>query len=146
MDGLKIAIEQDEGKEPQQIHPLLKNVRCFNELLIAYIGVSPSNPVTPLDGSHITTSLIGLLQSSRGSVKLNSSHPNDNPVIDPQYFSTNVDSYTMREGLRTIARLILKTPQGSELIENETPPDNFAPVSLNSLNDYLDARVRASTM
>lgn len=58
-DGLKSAIEQDDGKEPQQNHPLLKNVRCFNELLVTYIGVSPSNPVIPLDGSHITTSLMG---------------------------------------------------------------------------------------
>lgn len=79
-------------------------------------------------------------------MKLNPSDSNDNPVVDPQYFSTNADRYTMREGLRTIARLMLKTPQGRDLIENETPPSSFAPVSLDSSDDYLDARVRASIM
>ncbi|GAB1195941.1 hypothetical protein APSETT444_005206 [Aspergillus pseudonomiae] len=141
-DGLVEAITADEGSPPSADHPLLKAERSFLEYIVLYAAGSPSDPVVPLDGTHICMTIVGLLPTSKGHVTISSTDLTDPPVIDPNYLSTEVDRYAWRTGLRTAAQLFLGTDSGKSLIDQETPPDGFEPITLNSSDEYLDARVR----
>lgn len=141
-DGLVEAITADEGCPPPAEHALLATERSFLEYITLYVGGSASDPVVPLDGTHICMTIVDLLPTSKGHVTINSTDPADPPVIDPHYLSTEVDRYVWRTGLRTAARLFLDTNTGKSFIDQETPPDGFEPISLNSSDEYLDARVR----
>lgn len=92
------------------------------------------------------STLVHFLPTSKGSVTINSTDPSDPFVIDPNYFATEVDRYVLRTGIRAIAKLMLNTPTGNSLIESETPPDKFQPISVNMTDEYLDARVQHSVL
>ncbi|PIG82391.1 hypothetical protein AARAC_007940 [Aspergillus arachidicola] len=141
-EGLEEAIAADEGCPLSADHPLLKTERSFLEYIVLYAAGSASDPVVPVDGTHICMTIIDLLPTSKGHVTINSTDPADPPVIDPNYLSTEVDRYAWRTGLRTAARLFLGTDSGKSFIDRETPPDGFEPISLNSSDEYLDARAR----
>lgn len=98
----------------------------------------------PYDGSTIGSSLIGFMPTSRGTVKLNTTNPVDAPIIDPQYYTTNVDRYAMRTGMRALAKMMQNTPEGEAFIESETVPAGFVP-SLNATDAELDGYVQATT-
>ncbi|OLN96844.1 Oxygen-dependent choline dehydrogenase 3 [Colletotrichum chlorophyti] len=140
--GLAAAIAQDEGAIPDVAsHPLLKTDRTFLETFVIYQAYSASNPSVPMDGSHIYTNLVSFLPTSRGTVGLSSSNPNDSPIINLNYLDTEVDRYVYREGVRQITKLMLDTAFGKEYIAGETAPDNFAAASLEDTDEYLDARL-----
>ncbi|KAE8315546.1 GMC oxidoreductase [Aspergillus transmontanensis] len=141
-EGLEEAIAADEECPLSADHPLLETGRSFLEYIVLYAAGSTSDPVVPVDGTHICMTIIDLLPTSKGHVTINSTDPADPPVIDPNYLSTEVDRYTWRTGLRTAARLFLGTDSGKSFIDRETPPDGFEPISLNSSDEYLDARAR----
>jgi choline dehydrogenase-like flavoprotein len=145
LPGLKAAIQKDTGHAPTSSNPLLARTRSFLESLVLYATGSASNPVVPTVGTHIGTSLIGLMPTSRGTVTLNTTNVVDAPIIDPKYFSTEVDRYAMRTGLRQFASLFFGTPQGQALIDSETVPAGFSQTSVNSTDAELDARVQFST-
>lgn len=76
--GLQAAIEKDEGAEPDPTtHRLLKKKRTFLEQIVLYAKVP--FPGVPMDAEHITTAVISFLPTSRGSVTLKSSRPEDSP-------------------------------------------------------------------
>ncbi|KAF2499358.1 glucose dehydrogenase [Lophium mytilinum] len=143
--ALIAAITKDEGKAPSSSHPLLKTTRSFMETLVIYAAGSAADPVIAYNGSHITTTLVGLLPTARGTVTLASTNPADHPIIDPQYFSTEVDKLNFRHGIQRVAQMFLGTPTGNATIEGETPADGFAPITLSSSDDYLEARARHSS-
>jgi choline dehydrogenase-like flavoprotein len=144
-DGLVKAIEADVRKSASSLsihHSLLQSERAMIEHLVVYAAASAADPAIALDGSHIASTIVHLLPTSKGTVTINSTDPASSPVLDPHHLSTEVDSYTWRTGLRTTARLFLGTETGRSLIAGETPPDAFGPVTLESDDEYLDARVR----
>ncbi|KAF6812299.1 Oxygen-dependent choline dehydrogenase 3 [Colletotrichum musicola] len=140
--GLAAAIAKDEGAVPDPAsHPLLKDDRTFLENFVIYQAYSAANPAVPMDGSHVYTNIAALIQTSLGTVGLRSTNPSDAPVIDLNYLTTEVDRHVYREGLRQLTRLMLESSFGKEYISGETPPDDFAPVSLEDTDEYLDSRV-----
>ena len=141
-EGLAQAIALDEGELPSPNHPLLKNDRSFMEHLVVYASANPADPFVSANGTHITGTVADLMPTSKGHVRINSTNPADPPVLDPNYLSTRVDRYAFREGLRTAAHLMLGTEAGRSFIEGETPPNDFDPISVDSDDEYLDARVR----
>jgi choline dehydrogenase len=140
-DGLRAAITKDEGKAPSSSHPLLKTTRAFMEAFVIYAASSPANPVVPLDGSHIVTTMVGILPTSRGTVHLASTNPRDAPVIDPRYLTTEVDKYAFRDGVKKVAKALLMTLAGNDTVLGETPPSGFDPISVNSTDAEIDARL-----
>ncbi|KAL3440936.1 hypothetical protein BJX65DRAFT_316099 [Aspergillus insuetus] len=133
-DGLVKAIEADVGKSASSLsthHSLLQSEPA-----------SAADPAIALDGSHIASTIVHLLPTSKGAVTISSTDPASSPVLDPHYFSTEIYTYAWRTGLRMIARLFLGTEMGRSLIAGEAPPDAFGPVTLESEDEYLDARVR----
>lgn len=76
--GLKAAIRKDEGAEPDPAtHHLLKKTRTFIEQILLYAKLP--FPGVPMDAEHITTLVVNFLPTSRGTVTLKTSNPEDLP-------------------------------------------------------------------
>ncbi|KAH9902085.1 hypothetical protein F4778DRAFT_736201 [Xylariomycetidae sp. FL2044] len=147
MNGLIEAITADEGTAPDPAtHPLLKDVHAMIENFVVYTTIPSEDPVVPTDGTHLTTAVVGLKPTSRGSVSISSTDPNDYPVIDANVFATEVDKFVWRTALREMTRLMSSndTILGREIVEGETPPSSFEPLTVDSADEEFDARVRAS--
>jgi choline dehydrogenase-like flavoprotein len=104
--------------------------------------MNASDPVVPMDGSHVTTSVVSLLPTSRGTITLASKDPKDAPIIDPNYFATEADRYVLRTGLKNISKMLMETPEGRKIVVSEVVPDGFEPITGKATDEELDARVR----
>lgn len=138
-DGLTKAIEEDEGRTPKPDHPLLKQDRTFFEHFFLYSGST--------DGSKVSISGILILPTSRGSIKLASANITDSPLINPNYLSTAVDRYIAREGIRQEIAFAGSntTVLGRDILNGEATPAGFdTPYSVDSTDEYIDARIRAA--
>ncbi|KAK7963879.1 hypothetical protein PG996_008433 [Apiospora saccharicola] len=124
-------------------HPLLKRDFAMMETMVMYLGVPPLGP----DGIHISSFLMAMKPTSRGTVTISSRNPADPPVLDPKYYATEVDRYVWRHGLRRVARLMTgeTTVLGREVVEAEAlPPDaGIEPLTIDASDEDLDKRVRA---
>jgi choline dehydrogenase-like flavoprotein len=138
--GLKAALEKDEGAVSDN-HPLLHPPRSHLEAFVIYAGANKEDPTIPMDGSHIATKVIGLLPTSRGTVTLASSDPADDPIIDPNYYATEVDRYVIRTGLRRITKMMLETDEGRAFVERETTPAGFESITDETTDEEIDRRV-----
>lgn len=89
---------------------------------------------------------MGLKPTSRGSVTIASKEPAQAPVLDPNYFSTEVDKYVWRHSLRKMTAFMTgnNTVFGREIIKGETPFPGFEPLTANATDEYLDSRVKAA--
>ena len=117
--------------------------RSDYEVTIMY-AITAAAPVemAPMDGTHITTGVLCLSPTSRGTVTLASNKATDNPVIDPRYFSTEHDRAVIRAGIR----LTLQAMESEVLkgyVEGETPPPGMPHISSASSDVELDKRVDA---
>ena len=138
--GLKAALEKDEGTVTDD-HPFLQPPRSHFETFLVYAGANPEDPVIPMDGSHIATRVVGLLPSSRGTVTLASNNAADDPIIDPNYYATEADRYVIRNGLKVLSKMLLKTEEGRAFVECETTPAEFDPISERTSDAEIDRRV-----
>ncbi|KAI4859734.1 putative GMC oxidoreductase [Hypoxylon rubiginosum] len=139
---LEAAIAKDEGKVDPN-HYLLRREWAMMENIVMYLAIPPVGT----DGTHISTAQMGLKPTSRGAVTIVSKNPADNPVIDPNYFATEVDKSVWRHSLRKIASFMTgNTVLGRDIVECETPFPGFAPLSVDASDEYLDSRVKAHGM
>ncbi|KAH7304258.1 hypothetical protein B0I35DRAFT_363416 [Stachybotrys elegans] len=143
-DGLAKEIAKDEGVSPDPAeHRLLTKPRTFLEHILIHAKLP--FPGVPMDTEHVTTGLITLLPTSRGSVSLISSHVEDQPKIETGYLSTNVDRHVAREGLRQVARLMLGPTYGRFVAEESVPdalrPLGIEPLSPSDSDEMLDKRL-----
>ncbi|KAI0388373.1 GMC oxidoreductase [Xylariaceae sp. FL0594] len=143
---LKTAITQDEGEgnspPPPDHYYLLKWDWALMENLVMYLATPP---VPIKGGTHISTALMAMKPTSRGSVTLASADPMDAPLLDPNYLATEVDRVVWRHSLREIARLMTgdTTALGRDFVAGETPPEGFEPLTVDARDEDLDRRVRA---
>lgn len=124
-------------------HPHLKTVRAHSELIISYstLGNTRIDHGVEVDGTHISTGVLNLLPTSRGSVTLATSDPNADPLIDPNYFSTNTDKCIMRTGVRRMLQ-IMETPSAQAVVTGETVPPGLKPFTSGSSDEEIDERIR----
>lgn len=95
----------------------------------------------PFDGSIITTGILNVLPTSRGRLTLPSLDPTADPLIDPNYYATEVDRAVLRYALRRNLAA-METPAGQSMIEGEFPPKDYPTLSSNSTDEELDDRIR----
>ena len=141
-DEVRRALALDLHQEPPNSHPMLSGSQSNVESFVVYVGVNGSDPQIPFDGSHITTSVCLMLPTSRGSIKLKDSDINSPPLIDPNYYATEVDRVTMRWGLKKMAQVMLETKDGQKMVTSETTAENKPPITSTSTDDDLDDLVR----
>ena len=124
--------------------PLVAHPRGHVEFFISYAPiVAPMFFDYSLAGTHISTPVLGLLPTSRGSISLASTDPTTDPIIDPNYFDSEMDREAMRTGIRSVLRTMLETEAGQSIIEEETPPPGHSSLSSSSSDSDIDGRVAA---
>ncbi|KAI6081108.1 hypothetical protein F4821DRAFT_250002 [Hypoxylon rubiginosum] len=135
---LEAAIAKDEGKVDSD-HYLLKREWAVMENIVMYVATPPVRT----DGRHISTVQMALKPTSRGTVTIASNDPADDPVIDPNYFATEVDKSVWRHSLRNIESFMTRDAFLGPEIDCETPPPGFEPLTEEASDEYLDSRVKA---
>ncbi|CAD6580317.1 MAG: hypothetical protein ASARMPRED_009430 [Alectoria sarmentosa] len=120
---------------------LLLKERVHTMMLVAYgpMAMGPNLSV-PMDGSHISTISLLYQPTSRGSVTLSSINPEDPPVVNPAYYFTQADRVMLRSAVRNTLRVV-ETPAMQEIIECESPPEGYPPLTSKSSDEEIDARV-----
>ena len=134
------ALQADGAVLAAPKQPLLKE-RTHTMMLVAYgpMALGPNTSI-PIDGSHISTISLLYQPTSRGSLTLSSANPEDPPVVDPAYHATQADKVMLRSAVRNILR-VMETPAMQEVIERESPPEGYPPLTSKSTNEETDARV-----
>ncbi|RYC59742.1 hypothetical protein CHU98_g6481 [Xylaria longipes] len=123
--------------------------RNLYEVITLYLA--PGIPGIPLDGTHIATSTMLLLPTSRGKVSIQSGNTNDPPRIQPNYFDTPLDRDTLIHATRQTLKLMLATSSMSAIVESETPPsgeglDGLKPLTANASDEAIEERIRRTGM
>ncbi|KAL2216849.1 putative glucose dehydrogenase [Thermoascus aurantiacus ATCC 26904] len=141
---LEPAVQEDEAslaktRSTADTRALLDPGRSHVEILVVYTSLGP-----PMDGSLITTSTMLLLPTSRGTITLASASPSDPPVIDSNFYSTHADRVSLIYGTRRVLQALLDTAAGKEYIESEVPPPGMPPLTPQSTDEEIDARIRAA--
>lgn len=146
VSGLAQAIASDEGQAPvPDAHPLLKETRTLFEAFVLYTNFDPT---LPTNSSYLTAANVGLLPTSRGSVSISSSDPTVPPVINPNFFASEVDRFVWRDGLRKTIKMMVggETPLSQGIVLGEAPPAGLSALTVDSTDDEIDARIRATAM
>lgn len=132
---------QADGETLSAPKQLLLKERVHTMMLVAYgpMAMGPNRSV-PMDGSHISTIALLYQPMSRGSITLSSANPEDPPIVDPAYYSTQADKVMLRSAVRNILRVV-ETPAMQEVIECESPPEGYPPLTSKSTDAEIDARV-----
>lgn len=143
-DGLLPADEKELG----WVRGIARDDRAHIETLIVYApaGAPIQGANVPLDGSHISTCVLSMNPTSRGSITLSSSNPGDPPVIDPNYYATESDRVMLRSGIQQAMKVVssLKTKDGRTIVAGETPPPGRQALAPGASDGQIDERVRTS--
>lgn len=140
---LRSALDIDENSSNGDHH--LLHPECYHtETIIFYspAGADKAGLQIPFDGTHITSIVIGMLPTSRGTVKLASADPLDMPLVDPNGYATEVDRCSMRDGIRQVLRAMLETPEGRGLVEDTISPQGYSKLTPTSPDAEIDAYIR----
>ncbi|KAL9057348.1 MAG: hypothetical protein Q9162_002422 [Coniocarpon cinnabarinum] len=141
-EGLRSALAKDHAKADDASR-LLKD-RCHLEMYVVYaaFGGEKQGLQIPFDGSHIMTSAIGMLPTSRGSISIASKNAKDSPVIDPNYYATHVDRFVQREGQRKLSQLMTETAEGKDLVDHEVTPPGLHKLPADASQEVVDDLVK----
>ncbi|KAL4860843.1 hypothetical protein BDV12DRAFT_208749 [Aspergillus spectabilis] len=143
-DILELAVRNDrlKGHAATTDDSILSPGRPLVETLIVYAPVGI--PGVPMDGSVIATSVMLLASTSRGEIRIRSASPTDAPVIDSNYFDTEVDQVTLIHGSRCTMQALLDTTAAKGYIGAEIPPPGLPALSSKSTDNEIEARIRAT--
>jgi choline dehydrogenase-like flavoprotein len=131
------------AQESESHEHLLDPECCHTETLVVYV---PTGKLTgyelPMDGTYISSCVLGIMPISRGRITLASSDAKDDPVNDPNFYASEVDRVMLRHGIRQVVKLFLGTSEGQEMVESEAVPEDCKPFTLESTDEEIDDRVR----
>lgn len=137
---------QKDGLTASEIesHPYLAPDFCHIETLIVYApaGAAIAGVDVPMDGTCIASAVLGIVPTSRGSITLSSADPEAVPLIDPNYYATEVDRAALRAAVRQVTKLFCDTPEGQEMVLEEFTRPGIGPLSSSSSDEDLDEHIR----
>ncbi|KAF5861703.1 hypothetical protein ETB97_012654 [Aspergillus alliaceus] len=139
------ALKADgENESALKAHPYLAPNFCHAETLVIYApaGAMIAGVEIPMDGTHIASAVVGMVPTSRGRITLASTDPMAPPLIDPNYYATEVDRAVLRAGIRQVTKLLSDTPEGKEIVEREASRPGFNPLRPDSTDEEIDAQVK----
>ncbi|KAI9933160.1 hypothetical protein MW887_007631 [Aspergillus wentii] len=138
------ALKADGQTTDLESHPYLAPDFCHSETIVVYApaGAMIAGVDIPMDGTHIATAVLGMVPTSRGHITLASNDPMTPPLIDPNYYATEVDRAVLRAGIRQVTRLLTDTPEGKEIVECEVPRPGCEPFRADSTDEEIDSVVK----
>jgi choline dehydrogenase-like flavoprotein len=137
----------DDGRDAD-LDTYAAEKRCHFMIVPMYDTVFAPPPIFPTvsnDGKHICLISLHMMPLSRGTVSLRSSNIMDHPVCNPRFLSTNTDRFVMRRALRENLALVSTTPMAEE-VEGEVAPLGFQALTVESSDEEIDARIRATSI
>jgi choline dehydrogenase-like flavoprotein len=138
-EGLtETEVEQNHLLNPQAVHQEMYTMWMAGRSAALLDRLGLSN-----DGSLVCTSTYIMSPTSVGSITLASADPLAPPIIDPNYYATEVDRVIYRDALRKHMRVLLGTPSGRSMIVAEVPPVGFTALGPTSSDADLDQRIGA---
>jgi len=140
-EGLKAALAKEEQNVTDS-HPLLSPPRSHTESFLLYVAGNKADPIVPTDGSHVTTTVMAMLPTSRGAVTLASKDPATPPRIDPNYYATEADRYVVRTALRKIMQVMMETKEGKAMVKEQAVAKGRNQLSPRSTDEEIDELVR----
>ncbi|OGM41146.1 hypothetical protein ABOM_009852 [Aspergillus bombycis] len=141
---MEALIADGESESALEKHPYLAPDSCHAEILVVYApaGAAVAGADIPMDGTHVASAILNMVPTSRGHVTIASSDPMTPPLIDPNYYSTEVDRAILRAAIRQVTEVLSKTPEGRAIVECETPHPGFNPLGPDSTDEDIDAQVK----
>ena len=128
----------------RQDDPLIREPRGHFEMFVSYAPIAAQAFFDhSLAGTHISTPILGLLPTSRGSISLANTDPSSDPIIDPNYLVTELDREALRSGFRTTLHAMLDTVHGQSIVEEETPPPGQPRLTSICSDQDIDRRLAA---
>ncbi|GLB02590.1 hypothetical protein AtubIFM57258_003948 [Aspergillus tubingensis] len=142
------AFKADDGQNPPEDHPYFEAGFAHTEVLVIYAPMSRAvtDFETAMDGTHISTAVLLMAPTARGQITLANANPESAPVIDPNYCSKEVDRAIFRDGIRRVAKLILDTPEGQDMVEHEVPRPSSEPITLESTDEEIDSNIKSGAI
>lgn len=125
---------------------LLQPKRCHLETMILYApaGAEHVGLKLPMDGTHVSSSVMLLLPTSRGKISLASASATDPPIIDPNYYATSADHTALIYGTRRVMKAMLDTEGGKEFVASEVTPPGLPELNSQSADKEIDERIRST--
>lgn len=125
---------------------LLQPKRCHLETMILYApaGAEHVGLKLPMDGTHVSSSVMLLLPTSRGKISLASASATDPPIIDPNYYATSADHTALIYGTRRVMKAMLDTEGGTEFVASEVTPPGLPELNSQSADKEIDERIRST--
>ena len=132
-------VQVDES--PDERHSLPAK-RADYWIMVIYMPVALGDGYdVPMDGKHVTTTVLNLQPTSRGNVSLRSSNPKDAPNVDPCYNSTRQDQCVMRAAFKKSLHLA-STRALKPYISEEEAPAGYSALTPGSREADVDDRIR----
>jgi len=127
---------KSEGADEVSVRHLSHPERCHAEIFFAYVPAGPGSMKYKQDGQTITSMVLAMTPTSRGSVTIASADPTAIPVIDPNYYATEADRVAIRTGVKKVLKSALSTSIGHFIFEAELTDH------VGDTDDAIDARVQ----
>ncbi|KAF8582561.1 GMC oxidoreductase [Ramaria rubella] len=110
---------KSEGADARTVAHLTHSERCHTEIFLSYTVLGGGVKKYPADGNTVTTAVLLMTPTSRGSVTLASADASAHPLIDPNSYATQADRVALRNVLRTMLVTMRETDEGREIAEAE---------------------------
>ena len=114
-----LSAAQREGADDVSLRHLSHPQRCHTEIFFAYVPAGPGARKYQPDGKTMTSMILSMTPTSRGSVTLASADPTANPAIDPNCYATEADRVAIRTAVRKVLASTLSTPLGQSIVQAE---------------------------
>ena len=136
---LEPALNADAKSGKVTDQSLLYPKRCLTETMVMY---SPVGAPVPTNGTFVATSVMLLLPTSRGKLKIVSASPLNAPAIDTNFYDTETDRTALIHGVRRATKALLGTSAGKLYIQSEEAPSEMPALTENSSDADIDTRIR----
>ena len=125
------ALERNPGRDPMDLTESQPNLEFFNTVMY---GGPPEYTDFPKEGQFALAMCCFLCgMQSRGYVKLNSTNPLENPIVDHRYMSDKRDLIMMSEGVRFANEIVMQGAGTKDVVKGAWPPG--ATHHLNKTNE-----------
>jgi len=136
---IKPGVGKDHGdSDPYQ---MLSPERVHSETVVCYCPVADPG-LFPFDGSMITTTVLAMQNTSRGSITIGSNISTDHPVFDPNFYTTETDRVVCRQAIRRVLVLMQETSGGKEMVISQVPAVNASVLPSAPSDEEIDEHVR----
>ncbi|KAF2764378.1 alcohol oxidase [Teratosphaeria nubilosa] len=110
-----------EGRDPMHLTPKQPNLEWFTT---ECYGGPKQYTDFPIDNKHAFAMITELFSPrSRGTVSLQSKNPHDNPIIDPNYLSHELDLLYLCEGVRMGNEIVMQGSGTKNIIKGSWPSE-----------------------